>query len=89
MPAPNAELRAKKAEDWTTVEKLGGMRHSQATRGTRVSIAGAVVARHARHCAAAMQFLEHQASGSVQRRFADGNNACPVVSGAPPDEALE
>ncbi len=72
-------LRSTKAEDVAVVEKIGVMFPNQKTWGTHVNIAGAAVAKNAKHRAAAVRFIEYLASDSAQVYFADGNNEWPAV----------
>lgn len=81
-------LRSSKPEDKAVMEKVGLLYPNQSSWGTHVNVAGAAVARHAKHRAAAVRFLEHLASDSAQRYFADGNNEFPVVPGVAPNAVL-
>ena len=74
-------MRSDKADDRSTMEKIGIVFPNQKTWGTHVNISGAGVAKHAKNRDAAVQFLEYLASASAQRYFADGNNEWPVVTG--------
>jgi iron(III) transport system substrate-binding protein len=78
-------MRSSKPEDRAVAEKVGVVFPNQADRGTHVNIAGGAVARHAKHRAEAVAFLEYLASDSAQRHFADGNNEYPVVAGVATD----
>lgn len=77
-------MRSKKPEDRDLVEKVGVIFPNQADHGTHVNVAGAAVARHAKHREAAVQFLEYLSGAQAQEYFANGNNEWPVV----PDTAL-
>lgn len=81
-------MRSNKPEDKAVVEKVGVVFPDQAGAGTHVNVAGASVARHAKHREAAVQFLEYLASDSAQRYFADGNNEYPAVATAQPNAVL-
>jgi iron(III) transport system substrate-binding protein len=74
-------MRSKKPEDREVVEKVGVLFPNQADHGTHVNVAGAAVARHAKHREAAVQFLEYLSSAQAQEYFANGNNEWPAVSG--------
>jgi len=80
-------MRSNKPEDRAVAEKVGVVFPNQADRGTHVNIAGGAVARHAKHRAEAVAFLEYLASDSAQRHFADGNNEYPVVAGVATENA--
>jgi iron(III) transport system substrate-binding protein len=75
-------MRSAKPEDKAVVERIGVVFPNQSSWGTHVNIAGAAVARHAKHREAAVQFLEYLSSDTAQRYFADGNNEYPVVASA-------
>jgi iron(III) transport system substrate-binding protein len=81
-------MRSDKPEDKALVARVGVVFPNQASWGTHVNIAGAAVARNAKHRDAAVQFLEYMASDAAQRYFADGNNEYPIVAGAAANEAL-
>ena len=81
-------LRSSKPEDKAVMEKVGLLYPNQGTWGTHVNVAGAAVARHAKHREAAVRFLEYLSSDSAQRHFADGNNEFPVVKGIAPNAVL-
>lgn len=72
-------MRSTKPEDQEAVEKVGVVFPNQQSWGTHVNIAGAGVARHAKHRDAAIRFLEYLASDSAQTYFANGNNEWPAV----------
>ncbi len=78
-------MRSNKPEDRAVAEKVGVVFPNQADRGTHVNVAGAAVARHAKHRAEAVAFLEYLASDSAQRYFADGNNEYPAVASVATD----
>jgi iron(III) transport system substrate-binding protein len=74
-------MRSEKPQDRAAMEKVGVVFPNQASFGTHVNIAGAAIARHAKHRDAAQRFLEYLVSDSAQIHFADGNNEWPVVPG--------
>ena len=53
---------------------------NQQSWGTHVNVAGGAMARHAKHRAEAVAFLEYLAGDEAQAYFADGNNEWPVVA---------
>jgi iron(III) transport system substrate-binding protein len=72
-------LRSTVPEDRAAVEKIAVVFPNQQSWGTHVNIAGAAIARHSPHRAAALQFLEYLSSDAAQAYFANGNNEWPVV----------
>mgnify|MGYP000901178506 FL=1 len=74
-------MRSSKPEDRAVAEKVGVVFPNQSSWGTHVNIAGAAVARHAKHVDSATKFLEYLASPSAQNYFANGNNEWPVAKG--------
>lgn len=74
-------LKSDKREDKTIMEKVRVVFPNQGTSGTHVNIAGAAVARHAKHTDAAVQFMEYLASPFAQDYFANGNNEYPTAKG--------
>ncbi len=78
-------MRSSKPEDQAVVEKLGVVFPNQSSWGTHVNVAGAAVARHAKHVANAVKFVEYLASPSAQNYFANGNNEWPVAKGVVTD----
>ena len=74
-------MRSDKAEDKTTMARLGIVFPNQSSWGTHVNIAGGAVARHAKNSANAVKFLEYLATPAAQAHFADGNNEWPVAKG--------
>jgi iron(III) transport system substrate-binding protein len=74
-------MRSDKPEDRAVVEKVGIVFPNQDSWGTHLNIAGGAVARHAKHRAAAVKFLEYLASDEAQVYFANGNNEWPAVPG--------
>lgn len=78
-------MRSNAPADRAVVEKLGVIFPNQGDHGTHVNIAGAAVARHAKHREAAVRFLEYLSSAQAQAYFANGNNEWPAVPGTPLD----
>jgi iron(III) transport system substrate-binding protein len=74
-------MRSSKPEDQAVVERIGVVFPNQSSWGTHVNIAGGAVARHAKHPANAVKFLEYLASAQAQEHFANGNNEWPVARG--------
>ena len=80
-------LKSSKPEEKATMEKVRVVFPNQGTSGTHVNIAGAAVARHAKHVEYAVQFMEYLASPFAQDYFANGNNEFPAVVGIKIDNA--
>jgi iron(III) transport system substrate-binding protein len=74
-------INSDKPEDRKVAERVRVVWPNQASTGTHVNIAGAAVARHAKHVEAAIQFLEYLASPEAQQYFANGNNEFPAARG--------
>jgi iron(III) transport system substrate-binding protein len=74
-------MRSEKPQDKAAMEKVGVVFPNQNSFGTHVNIAGAAIARHAKHRDAAQRFLEYLVSDQAQIHFANGNNEWPVVPG--------
>ena len=74
-------MRSDKPEDRAVVERIGVVFPNQSSWGTHVNIAGAAVARHAKHPQNAVKFMEYLASPSAQQYFANGNNEWPAAKG--------
>lgn len=72
-------MRSTKPEDQEVAAKVAAVFPNQQSWGTHVNIAGAGMARHAKHRDAAVKFLEYLASDSAQTYFAEGNNEWPAV----------
>ena len=72
-------MRSSKPEDVAVVNKVGVVFPNQQSWGTHMNIAGGAVARHAKHPANAVRFLEYLASASAQNYFANGNNEWPAA----------
>lgn len=83
-------MRSSNPDDQRLIEKVGVVFPNQASWGTHVNIAGGAVARHAKHPANAIKFLEYLATPEAQTYFANGNNEWPVIKGlAPNNPALK
>jgi len=78
-------LKSSKPEDRAVTDKVRVVFPNQGTSGTHVNIAGAAVAKHAKHPEAAIAFMEYLASPAAQNYFADGNNEFPVAKGVHSD----
>ncbi|MGV8806051.1 MAG: extracellular solute-binding protein [Polaromonas sp.] len=72
-------MRSSAPEDKAVVERVGVVFPNQATWGTHVNIAGAAVAKNAKHPENAVKFMEYLASPEAQNYFANGNNEWPSV----------
>lgn len=72
-------MRSSKPEDVAVVNKVGVVFPNQQSWGTHMNIAGGAIARHAKHPANAVRFLEYLASASAQNYFANGNNEWPAA----------
>lgn len=70
-----------KPEDRKTMVAVGVMFPDQKGAGTHVNIAGAAVARHAKHPENARRFMEFLASPFAQDYFANGNDEFPAAKG--------
>jgi iron(III) transport system substrate-binding protein len=73
-------MRSTKPEDKAVMEKVAVVFPNQQSWGTHVNVAGGAVARHAKHRAEAVMFLEYLASDAAQQYFANGNNEWPAVA---------
>jgi iron(III) transport system substrate-binding protein len=73
--------RSGKPDDKDLMERVGVVFPNQNSWGTHVNIAGGAVARHAKHPANAIKFMEYLASPEAQNYFANGNNEWPVARG--------
>ena len=73
-------MRSTTPEDKAIAEKIGVVFPNQETWGTHVNIAGAAVAKNAKHTANAIKFMEYLASPAAQNYFANGNNEWPAVA---------
>ncbi|MEZ5705834.1 MAG: extracellular solute-binding protein [Burkholderiaceae bacterium] len=80
-------LKSKKPEDQAVVEKVRVVFPNQGTSGTHVNIAGAAVAKYAKHRDNAVAFMEYLASPSAQDYFANGNNEFAAAKGVTVDNA--
>jgi len=74
-------LKSGKAEDKAVMDKVRVVFPNQGTTGTHVNIAGAAVAKHAKHRDNAIVFMEYLASPFAQDYFANGNNEFPAAKG--------
>jgi iron(III) transport system substrate-binding protein len=74
-------LKSDKAEDKAVMDKVRVVFPNQGTTGTHVNIAGAAVAKHAKHRDNAIVFMEYLASPFAQDYFANGNNEFPAAKG--------
>lgn len=74
-------LKSSKSEDKAIMEKVRVVFPNQGTGGTHVNIAGAAMAKYAKHPEHAIQFLEYLASPFAQDYFANGNNEFPAAIG--------
>ena len=74
-------MRSTKPEDQAVVNKVKVVFPNQSSWGTHVNVAGAAVAKHAKHPDNAVKFLEYLVSPQAQDYFANGNNEWPVVKG--------
>ncbi len=74
-------LKSGKPEDKAVMDKVRVVFPNQGTTGTHVNIAGAAVAKHAKHRDNAVVFMEYLASPFAQDHFANGNNEFPAAKG--------
>ena len=72
-------MRSNAPEDKAVVERVGVVFPNQESWGTHVNIAGAAVAKNAKHPENAVKFMEYLASPDAQNYFANGNNEWPAV----------
>ena len=72
-------MRSSAPEDKAVVERVGVVFPNQESWGTHVNIAGAAVAKNAKHPENAVKFMEYLASPEAQNYFANGNNEWPAV----------
>lgn len=72
-------MRSNAPEDKLVAERVGVVFPNQETWGTHVNIAGAAVAKNAKHEANAVKFMEYLATPDAQNYFANGNNEWPAV----------
>ncbi|MBG6075118.1 extracellular solute-binding protein [Polaromonas sp. CG_9.11] len=73
-------MRSNAPEDKLLAERVGVVFPNQETWGTHVNIAGAAVAKNAKHEANAVKFMEYLATPEAQNYFANGNNEWPAVA---------
>ncbi|MBS0467586.1 MAG: extracellular solute-binding protein [Proteobacteria bacterium] len=78
-------MRSEKPEDKAVVDKVTVVFPNQQSWGTHLNIAGGAVARHTKHQANAIKFLEYLASPEAQNYFANGNNEWPAAKGVEAD----
>ena len=74
-------IRSNNPEDRAVAERVGVVFPNQQSWGTHMNIAGGAVARHAKHPANAIRFLEYLATADAQNHFANGNNEWPTARG--------
>lgn len=74
-------VKSAKPDEREAMEKVRVVFPNQGTSGTHVNIAGAAVAKHAKHRDNAIQFMEYLASPFAQGYFANGNHEFPAVKG--------
>ena len=74
-------MRSSKPEDQAVVSKVKVVFPNQSSWGTHLNVAGAAVAKHAKHPDNAVKFIEYLVSTQAQDHFANGNNEWPVVKG--------
>ena len=72
-------MRSNAPEDKLVADRVGVVFPNQETWGTHVNIAGAAVAKNAKHEANAVKFMEYLATPEAQNYFANGNNEWPAV----------
>jgi len=73
-------MRSTKPEDVEAMAKVAVVFPNQQSWGTHVNVAGGAVAKHAKHRAEAVAFLEYLAGDEAQAYFANGNNEWPAVT---------
>lgn len=73
-------MRSSAPEDKLVADRVGVVFPNQQTWGTHVNIAGAAVAKNAKHPENAVKFMEYLASPDAQNYFANGNNEWPAVT---------
>jgi len=86
-------MRSTKPEDVEAMARIAVVFPNQQSWGTHVNVAGGAVAKHAKHRAEAVAFLEYLAGDEAQAYFANGNNEWPAaaavkVSGNPALESM-
>ena len=72
-------MRSDAPADKLVADRVGVVFPNQETWGTHVNIAGAAVAKNAKHEANAIKFMEYLATPDAQNYFANGNNEWPAV----------
>jgi iron(III) transport system substrate-binding protein len=73
-------MRSTKPEDVEAMARIAVVFPNQQSWGTHVNVAGGAVAKHAKHRAEAVAFLEYLAGDEAQAYFANGNNEWPAVA---------
>lgn len=74
-------LKSTKPEDKAVMDKVRVVFPNQASSGTHVNIAGAAVAKHAKHREHAIAFMEYLSSPFAQDYFANGNHEFAAAKG--------
>ncbi|MGA1207479.1 MAG: Fe(3+) ABC transporter substrate-binding protein [Litorivicinaceae bacterium] len=77
-----------KPEDRAVYEALGVFWPDQEGNGVHVNVSGAVLAKHAKNTAEAIQLLEFMVSDQAQAHYARINHEYPVVLGAPVSDTI-
>ncbi|MEJ7137132.1 extracellular solute-binding protein [Amphibiibacter pelophylacis] len=74
-------MNSKNPEDIAVAEKVGVVFPDQQGLGTHQNIAGAALARYAKHRDNAVKFMEYLSTPPAQIYFANGNNEYPAATG--------
>lgn len=74
-------LKSTKPEDKAVMDKVRVVFPNQASSGTHVNIAGAAVAKYAKHREHAIAFMEYLSSPFAQDYFANGNHEFAAAKG--------
>ena len=72
-------MRSSAPEDKLVADRVGVVFPNQQTWGTHVNIAGAAVAKNAKHPENAVKFMEYLATPEAQNYLANGNNEWPAM----------
>ena len=80
-------VKSTKPDERAVMEKVRVVFPNQSTSGTHINIAGAAVAKHAKHRENAIQFMEYLASPFAQDYFANGNHEYPAAKGVKVENA--
>jgi iron(III) transport system substrate-binding protein len=80
-------IKSDKPEDRAVMEKVKIVFPNQGTSGTHINIAGAAIAKNAKHKDNAIAFMEYLASPFAQDYFANGNHEFAAVKGVKIDNA--